>query len=153
MSEPRGTIHLPARDIPVPSTLSPEARAVLANQPAESFEFPALDDPKAWRTMIAAHDGAIAAMMAGRAPATSVTVQNRDLEHCRVYEITPAGLDNRDDRMYFDIHGGGFIWGGGELCRTMAVGTAIRMAARVWAVDYRREVRRFADAHWSRELS
>ncbi len=66
MSEPRGTIHLPARDIPVPSTLSLEAQAVLANPPAESFEFPALDDPKAWRTMIAAHDGAITTMMAGR---------------------------------------------------------------------------------------
>ncbi len=67
MSERPGTIRLPARDIPVPSTVSREAQAVLANPPAERFEFPALDDLKAWRAMIAAHDGAIAAMMAGRA--------------------------------------------------------------------------------------
>ena len=88
--------------------------------------------------MIAAHDGAIAAMMAGRAAAAPVTVRHRDLAGGgRVYEITPAGLDDGDERVYLDIHGGGFIYGGGELCATMAVGTAIRMAARVWAVDYR----------------
>jgi epsilon-lactone hydrolase len=136
MSELPGTIRLPARDITVPSTLSKEARAVLANPPTETFESPALDDHEAWRASIAAHDGAIAAMMAGRA-AAPVTVEHRDLADCRVYEITPDGLDDGDERVYLDIHGGGFIWGGGELCATMATGTAVRMAARVWAVDYR----------------
>ena len=137
VSEPRGTIRLPARDITVPSTLSKEARAVLANPPGETFESPALDDHEAWRAAIAAHDGAIAAMMARR-PAAPVTVVNRDLAGgARVYEITPDGLGDGDERVYLDSHGGGFIWGGGELCATKAVGTAIRMAARVWAVDYR----------------
>jgi monoterpene epsilon-lactone hydrolase len=138
VSERPGTIHLPARTIAVPSTLSQEAQAVLANPPVESFESPALDDHQAWRAMIAAHDGAIATMMAGRAAAAPVTVQHRDLSGGGlVYEITPDGLDDGDQRVYLDIHGGGFIWGGGELCATMAVGTATRMAARVWAVDYR----------------
>lgn len=41
MSERPGTIRLPARDITVPSTLSQEAQAVLANPPAESFDSPA----------------------------------------------------------------------------------------------------------------
>jgi acetyl esterase/lipase len=136
-SERAGVIRLPARDIPVPSSVSPEARAVLANPPAERFEFPALDDPAAWRAKIAAHDGAIAAMMAGRAAAAPVTVRHRDLPDCRVYELTPDGLDAGDDRVYLEIHGGGFIWGGGELCAAMAVGTALSTGARVWAVDYR----------------
>jgi monoterpene epsilon-lactone hydrolase len=137
VSEQLGTIRLPARDIVVPSTVSREARAVMANPPAERIESPAVDDPEAWRAMIAAHDGAIAAMMAGR-PAAAVTVRNRDLAGGgRVYEITPAGLGDGDERVYLDIHGGAFIHGGGELCATMAAGTAVRMAARVWAVDYR----------------
>jgi acetyl esterase/lipase len=34
VSEQRGTIRLPARDIVVPSTVSREARAVMANPPA-----------------------------------------------------------------------------------------------------------------------
>ena len=37
MSELPGTIRLPARDIAVPSTLSKEAQAVLANPPAEDL--------------------------------------------------------------------------------------------------------------------
>jgi monoterpene epsilon-lactone hydrolase len=137
MSLPRGTIHLPERDIPVPSTVSPQARAVMASPPAASSEFPPLDDPGAWRAMIAVRDGAIAAMMSPRAAAAAVKVENRDLASGRVYQITPDDLDGDDERIYLDIHGGGFIFGGGELCRAMAVGTAIRMAARVWAVDYR----------------
>ena len=42
MSERPGTIRLPARDIPVPSTLSREAQAVLASPPSERAEYPAL---------------------------------------------------------------------------------------------------------------
>jgi acetyl esterase/lipase len=137
VSERPGTIRLPARDIAVPSTISPQAQAVLASPPSARAEYPALDDKQAWRALIAAHDGALATMMAGRA-AAPVTVVKRDLAGgVRVYEITPDGLDEGDERVYLDLHGGAFIHGGGELCATMAVGTAVRMAARVWAVDYR----------------
>ena len=45
-------------------------------------------------------------MMAGRGAAVPVTVHSRDLPGCRVYEITPDGLDDGDDRVYLDIHGG-----------------------------------------------
>lgn len=109
----------------------------MAMPPAQSDEYPALDDPAAWRAMVASRDGAVAAMMSERVSAAPVKVEERDQGGFRVYEITPDGLDSDDERIYLDIHGGGFIQGGGELCRTMAVGTAMRMAARVWAVDYR----------------
>jgi epsilon-lactone hydrolase len=138
VSERPGTIRLPARDIAVPSTISPQAQAVLASPPSGRAQYPALDDPDAWRALIAAHDGALATMMAGRAAAAQVTVRHRDLAGGGgIYEITPAGLDDGDERVFLDLHGGAFIHGGGQLCATMAVGTAVRMAARVWAVDYR----------------
>jgi acetyl esterase/lipase len=44
VSERPGTIRLPARDIAVPSTVSREARALMANPPAERAQYPALDD-------------------------------------------------------------------------------------------------------------
>ena len=67
--------------------------------------------------MIAAHDGAIAAMMAGRAEAAPVTVARRDLAGGgRVYEIIPDGLDDGDERVYLDLHGGALILGGGVVC-------------------------------------
>jgi acetyl esterase/lipase len=137
MSESRRTLHLPERDIPIPSSVSPQAQAAMAMPHMEASEYPALDDPEAWRTMIATRDGAIAPLVSERASTAPVKTEQRDLGGFGVYEITPADLDTGDERIYLDIHGGGFIYGGGELCRAMAVNTALRMGARVWAVDYR----------------
>ena len=39
--------------------------------------------------------------------------------------------------MYLDIHGGAWIQGGGEVCRSSALFTSAIYGARVWAVDYR----------------
>ena len=39
--------------------------------------------------------------------------------------------------MYLDIHGGAWIQGGGEVCRSSALFTSPIYGARVWAVDYR----------------
>jgi epsilon-lactone hydrolase len=137
MSESRNFLHLPARDIPIPSSVSPEAQAVMAMPRMPGSEFPALDDPGAWRAMVAARDGEIAPLVLQRAAAIPVKTEEMDLGAFRVYEITPAELDDDDERVYLDIHGGGFTQGGGELCRAMAASTAVRMGARVWAVDYR----------------
>src|SRR5262249_49770407 len=54
-----------------------------------------------------------------------------------VYEITPTALAAGDRRVYLDIHGGAFVFGGGECCRVMSIGAATRYGARVWAGDYR----------------
>ncbi|HTR69179.1 MAG TPA: alpha/beta hydrolase [Mycobacteriales bacterium] len=137
MTDPRPILHVPARDIPIPTSVSPQAQAVLSMPPSESAPFPALDDIDAWRTMIAAQDETVARMMAQRADDLNVTVEDLDIGAIRGFEITPAGIDPDDRRIYLDIHGGAFIYGGGEVCRAMASGTAARIGARVWAVDYR----------------
>jgi len=103
----------------------------------ESHDYPARGDRAAWRALVAARDAATAVMMAERTAAAPVKIEARDHGGFRVYEIAPVDLDSGDERIYLDIHGGGFIHGGGELCSMMAVGTALRMGARVWAVDYR----------------
>ena len=137
MSEPAPTLHLPARDIPVPTSVSPEAQAVLAMPALPTPEHPPLDDLDAWRVMIREHDEAIAALMAERTSSAPVTTEERDVGGVRVYDIAPTDLEDGDRRVYLDIHGGEFIFGAGECCRAMAIGTANRVGARVWAVDYR----------------
>ena len=50
-------LHLPARALPMPSSVSPQARAVMiaaAGRPA--FRYPALDDHEAWRKFVAETD-------------------------------------------------------------------------------------------------
>jgi epsilon-lactone hydrolase len=133
----RPTLHLPAREIPIPTSVSPEAQVVLAMPALTQPEPPPVDDLDAWRTMIAAHDEAIAGMMAQRTANAAVQTEELDVGGVRVYQITPSGLAGDDRRVYLDIHGGAFIYGAGESCRAMAIGAAARVGARVWAVDYR----------------
>ncbi len=137
MSGPRPTLHVPARDIPVPTSVSAEAQAALAMPPLASPEYPALGDVDGWRRLITSHDEAIVALMADRAATAPVVTEARDVGGTRVYEIAPTSLDEGDRRVYLDIHGGAFIYGAGECCRAMSIGTATRVGARVWAVDYR----------------
>ena len=133
----RPTIHLPARDIPIPRSVSAEAQAVLSMAPLPAPERPPIEDVDAWRSTIAEHDAAIAAMLQVRTAGTDATTGERDVGGVRVYEIVPHGVEASDRRVYLDIHGGEFIFGAGECCRSMAIGTAARLGARVWSVDYR----------------
>ncbi len=136
MTGTRPVIHLPARDIPIPRSVSPEAQAVLAMPAMEEPERPALQDLDGWRRAIHAHDETIGALMSARTASAKVSVDERDLGAFGVFDIRPDGVDD-DQHVYLDIHGGAFIYGKGELCRAMGIGTATRYATRVWAVDYR----------------
>jgi acetyl esterase/lipase len=100
-------------------------------------EYPPLDDVDGWRTMIAAYDATVASMLGDRVSGAPVTTDTLDLDDFAVYVVTPDDVSDDDRRIYLDIHGGGFINGAGASCLAMAVGTAVRMGARVWAVDYR----------------
>jgi epsilon-lactone hydrolase len=42
-----------------------------------------------------------------------------------------------DRRVYFDIHGGAWVLGGGELCKRTAIVSANELKVRTWSVDYR----------------
>jgi epsilon-lactone hydrolase len=137
MTELRATLHVPARDIPIPSSVSAEAQAVLAMPPMDAVEYPELGDVDAWRAMIAAYDETVSAILGDRVATAAVKTEERDVGGVRVYDIAPAGLADDDERVYLDIHGGAFIHGAGDSCRSMGIGTATRVGARVWAVDYR----------------
>ncbi|MQY25709.1 alpha/beta hydrolase [Nocardia aurantia] len=135
-SDAPAALHLPARDIPVPSSVSPQAQAILALGPlAPAPQWPALNDPEAWRTLIADLDAGGLRMAPGSgAPAE---VEEIPVGAARVYAITPRGLPENDRRTYLEIHGGAFIQGGGELCRTRGIDNAHRIGHHCWSVDYR----------------
>lgn len=143
-AEQRPVFHLPARDIPVPASISPEAQAVLARGPLlPDTSYPALDDSAAWQALIAERENAILTMIAamgtrgaGAKPAAT-QIGEIDPGGFPVYVILPEGVSPDDRRVYLDIHGGAWIQGGGELCRSTALRSAPIYGARVWAVDYR----------------
>jgi acetyl esterase/lipase len=138
-SSARPVLHVPAREIPVPASVSPEAQAVLAAGPAGppgADDYPPLDDHAAWRAYIAEKDEFIlerfAAITAGAA------IEDLDVDGVPVYAaVPPPGVPDDDRRVYLDIHGGAWIQGRGAVCRAMAPAVAARIGARVWTVDYR----------------
>ncbi|MER6950698.1 alpha/beta hydrolase [Nonomuraea sp. NPDC000554] len=143
VDDPRPTVHLPARDIAVPASVSPEAQAVLARGVAgPPYQWPAspppaIDDLDGWRQMVAAQEKAILELFGGALPPGGDNVQEIDLGGFPVYVVTPEDVSPDDRRVYLDIHGGSWTLGGGQMCRAIAVVTATLVGARVWSVDYR----------------
>jgi monoterpene epsilon-lactone hydrolase len=130
-------VHLPARDIPIPASLSPQAQAILTMEPFGGSPYPPLDDPEAWRRRAAESDASIVQMMGDRASQVPANVEEVELDGVRVYVITPHDLPTDDRRAMLEIHGGGFITGGGESCRIMGLRAVGLSRVRTWAVDYR----------------
>jgi epsilon-lactone hydrolase len=138
MSGSRQTLPVPARAIPVPTSVSPEAQAILAMPPLmDAPTYPPLDNLDEWRSMIAEHDKTVGGFLSARVADAPVTTRELDLGGVRVYDITPLDMSERDDRVCLDIHGGAFIYGAGDACRAMGTETAVHVDRRVWAVDYR----------------
>lgn len=131
------TLHVLARDIPIPSGLSPEAQAQLAQGGMSNPPWPAQDDIPAWRALIAQMDHIGAAALSTLAQSADADVEEMDADGVRVYVVTPRNLPPGDDVVYIDVHGGALLWGGGESCRAMGLISATLLRAKVWAVDYR----------------
>lgn len=134
---PDGSISLPARVIPLPQTISAEARAFLANPMFKAEpDTPALDDIQGWRDHVARGNAMLSASMAGRVATFAVKHSVFRLEHCDVYEIVPNELASDSKALLF-IHGGAFIMGGGEGALYQAVQIAALTGLTTWSVDYR----------------
>jgi monoterpene epsilon-lactone hydrolase len=109
----------------------------MAMEPFGGSPYPPLDDIEAWRRRAAQSDASIVQMMGDRVSQVPAHVEEIDLDGVRVYMITPHDLPNGDARAVLEIHGGGFMTGGGESCRIMGLHTVGLSRVRTWAVDYR----------------
>ncbi len=98
-SERPFALHLPAREIPVPTSVSPEAQAMLSMglwSPTEPF--PELDDLDGWRILAAARDVSMLALVGDRASGVEADVQEKDIDGVRVHVLTPPGVTAEDPR-------------------------------------------------------
>jgi epsilon-lactone hydrolase len=132
-------LRVPARTIPVPASVSPEARAYLARGPLPAPPNPPLDDAAAWRAMVAVIDEMVLARLAesGLTDPAGFAVEEVGLGRSRAFTVTPPGLTAGDTRVYLEPHGGAFVVGGGDVCRATGIMTATKLGLRVCEVDYR----------------
>ncbi len=127
-----------AKSIPVPQSVSPQAQAALA-PPATGGAggFPPAEDVDTWRLIVAQADQAISAGLAPRLDG-STRVTPLDIAGVPVFEIVPAAAEGEQrQRIHLEIHGGGFLFGGGDACRDMGRLSTDRFGLRTMAVDYR----------------
>ncbi len=131
------------REIPVPSSISPQARATLSAgavmlEAAKASDPPAPDDHDAWREHISITDSLMLNMFEARSADFEGNVENLTVADTPVFVITPASITDRSDApIYLDIHGGALVMGGGECCRAMGSIMAGRSQMLTWSVDYR----------------
>jgi acetyl esterase/lipase len=129
-------LHVPARNIPIPQSVSGYAAAQLGMGRREIPPFPDLDDTSGWRELIRAGD---AEMLGGLSflENPDTVVEEIDVAGVRVFVATPTVAVPEDPRVHLDCHGGALIMGGGDVCRLLAGLLAERIHMTVWSVDYR----------------
>jgi epsilon-lactone hydrolase len=131
------TLHLPARDIAIPSSISVQAQAMMASPTMVGRPYPVDGDLNAWREYIAVMDAALLSRMQAVTSRIDANVAELQIDDAHIFVITPRTLAVDERFVYLDIHGGGLIVGGGEVCKAFAMGTAARCGCKVWSVDYR----------------
>lgn len=127
--------QIPTRIVGVPAFLSDIARTYLILQPGPVY--PPSGDKQAWRDYVAAQDNAVLPMLRQITGTAKAQVEEHSVGATRVFDILPDGVDPQNRGVILDMHGGGLILCGGELCKLMAIGAAASRQCRTWAVDYR----------------
>ncbi len=133
-----GNIHLPARTIPLPQSISVQAQEALTSPKLVlPSQWPELDDISGWKEVVAELDGHIASLFEAL-PAFPGKTEVRTVGQADVFELVPDGISaERQDRAIVYLHGGGFVMGGGELALKAAQIFATISQTRVYVVDYR----------------
>jgi len=138
MSTDDTALQVPAQSIPVPKSISPQGQAFLAAaaKRINAMQGAAAQNPAPDQNANAAAALQFLAPLAKNFKGTAETIA---LPHgAKLYRTTPEGrVGRRAEVAYFDIHGGGFTSGGGEMCQILAKLRAFDYGVEVFAVDYR----------------
>ena len=135
--EDNGALYLSARHIPVPKSVSPAAQATLKQWGAMPlFGTPEPSDVDGWTKRIAMSNAMLLQMLSPSVERLDVTVTPMRLGSTAGFKIEPGSASTAEGIIY-DIHGGGFTSGAGDLCRIFGSLTAGSYGLPIYAVDYR----------------
>jgi len=130
-------VRLPARDIPPPSTISPQARAALsAGALAPGFAWPAADDLEGWRLAAQGSDATFNPIAEQMLAACRASVTTEQIGGVTCYVSTPREPDAAG-RVYIYLHGGALLFGDGVYAKAHGAVSAERLGVTTVSVDYR----------------
>lgn len=132
-------LHLPAREVALPRSLSAQAQAILAQAYANRSRsaFPSLDDPAAWKQFVADREALIAPMVGAFLAAPGGATTELDMGGAVVWHCSPDATQSERPEAIFLIHGGGWVFGGGQITRAITKLMATSIGCDVYGVDYR----------------
>ena len=133
-------LHVAARVIPVPTTISPEAQEALRQpNPYGGVLEPDAADKAAWEVRTREGNQAFTQMLAARVAAEQpASISEVRLARAMLYEIRPTTLAaNHTDKAVYYVHGGGFTTGGGRAAAYAAFGIAKLTGLPTFSIDYR----------------
>jgi epsilon-lactone hydrolase len=132
---------VPARIIPAPTTISPQAQAVLAQgSPYGRMDEPDPRDKAAWERRVDERNAMLTEMIEARFAAhrDAFSFEEQSLSAATLHVVTPKTLAPEDERRaVLYVHGGGFTMGGGIAAAYAAAGVAGLAQLRTYSVDYR----------------
>lgn len=135
--------EVPARRIPPPSTISPEAQAAVTDgSPMAAVLFtepePAPGDLDGWRRFIAERERRGAPFMARMAERFPCRVVEHLLEGAVLYELAPRGQPpSAGAPVVLYLHGGGYTSGRGADAARLAMPFTVQLGLLTWSPDYR----------------
>ncbi|HUK02227.1 MAG TPA: alpha/beta hydrolase [Steroidobacteraceae bacterium] len=133
-----GNVHRDAHVVPLPQSVSPEARRYLATPFPIGEDWPATADAAAWKRQIALVDAGLRQSLEAMLPTLPVRTEKRTLGGVDVYVATPHTLTpEQRGRAVLYLHGGGMIVFGGDLVRGQAALSALQFGCTSYAIDYR----------------
>jgi monoterpene epsilon-lactone hydrolase len=131
---PDGTAHIVDLTVPIPTTISPEARAMLQANAAAGDPTHGLT--LALQQMRAANDAQQEKTTQQLLRMYPVKVEKKTLAGVPVALVTPLqARADRKDRLLINVHGGAFFLGKGSI--TEAIPLAAKTGIAVLAIDYR----------------
>ena len=138
MSDQDSGLLLPEQLIPTPKSVSPQGQAYLAAAAKRIAAMTAAGGAGQGGDQGAAAAAAVQ-FLAPLATGFTGAFETIDLANgVKLYRATPAARPGRRAQVaYFDIHGGGFTAGGGEMCQLLVKIRAADYGVEVFGVDYR----------------
>lgn len=126
------------RTVPAPVGVSPELSAIIASHQIPPY-IPAPTTQKEWLELQEQFDAPFAEVARGAAEKLGATYETKNIGGVPCFLVTPKEIGERfKDRWLVHIHGGAFVFGGGESALREALWIADGLKARVISIDYRR---------------
>ena len=129
--------NVPARRLPIPTTVSPEVQKMIAQPLRQNWNAPPTT-PEGWKALADTGAAALAQNVPGMLERLHVKVETTTIDGVRAFILTPSEIPPQNrNRLLIHVHGGCYVLNPGQA----ALPEAILMAGfghfKVISVDYR----------------